>query len=101
MTDFNARGSIFPWLSYCDLWAKAEEKRRRSACASIHYNGVRVTATPWETALSPDGKRLYIIYSGTNDANVSKVFDDDYRESEPERRRAASVELPRAIRTFG
>ena len=36
------------------------------------YNGVYVVTNPWEAALSPDGKRLYTIYAGTNDMNVSE-----------------------------
>ncbi len=95
---FDARGSIFPQLSYCDLWEKPEKRRRSTGLDS--YNGVIVTATPWETALSPDGKKIYILYAGTNDANVSTVYDDDYRESEKDR----LVKLgrhPRAVRTHG
>ncbi|CAN5381444.1 hypothetical protein BH11PLA2_BH11PLA2_47450 [soil metagenome] len=94
---FDARGSIFPKLSYCDLDPKPEgEKRRRSADLDT-YNGVIVTANPWETALSPDGKKLYILYAGTNDANISSVIDDDYRESTPDRL-VKLGRLPRAIR---
>src|SRR5439155_4107997 len=44
------------------------------------YNGVYVVTNPWESALSPDGKRLYTIYAGTNDMNLSEVHDDDYKE---------------------
>lgn len=97
-THFDARGSIFPFLSYCDLWSKPEKRRRAAALDT--YNGVIVTATPWETALSPDGKKLYILYSGTNDANVSTVYDDDYKESERERL-VRLGRLPRAIRAHG
>ena len=46
------------------------------------YNGVYVVTNPWEAALAPDGKRLYTLYAGTNDMNVSDVIDDDYREIE-------------------
>lgn len=99
-THFDARGSIFPQLSHCDLWQRPPGEKRRRTAALDSYNGTLVTATPWETALSPDGSRLYILYAGTNDANVSKVIDDDYRESEPLR----LVRLgrhPRAIRAHG
>jgi hypothetical protein len=62
------------------------------------YNGVYVVTNPWEPAISPDGKRLYTIYAGTNDMNVSTVLDDDYKEIE---RFGGPVRLgqnPRAIR---
>jgi YVTN family beta-propeller protein len=94
---FDARGSIFPRLSYCDLVAKPAGESRRRAADLDTYNGVIVMANPWETALSPDGKKLYILYSGTNDANVSSVIDDDYRESTPDRI-VKLGRLPRAIR---
>ena len=45
------------------------------------YNGVYVVTNPWESALAPDGKRLYTIYAGTNDMNISAVIDDDYQVS--------------------
>lgn len=97
-THFDARASIFPWLSYCDLWQKPEGEKRRRSTALDTYNGVIVTATPWETALSPDGKKLYILYAGTNDCNISTVHDDDYRESERDRL-VRMGRHPRAIRT--
>ena len=48
---------------------------------------------PWEAALSPDGKRLYTIYAGTNDMNVSEVIDDDYREIERLGRAVSSAKI--------
>src|SRR5262249_10652131 len=45
-----------------------------------------------------DGKRLYTIYAGTNDMNISEVIDDDYKEIT---RLGGAVNLgknPRAIR---
>ena len=30
-------------------------------------------------AVTPDGKRIYTIYAGTNDMNISEVVDDDYK----------------------
>jgi hypothetical protein len=62
------------------------------------YNGVYVVTNSWEAALSPDGTRLYTIYAGTDDMNVSRVIDDDYEEI---RRLGRVVQLgrnPRAIR---
>jgi YVTN family beta-propeller protein len=94
---FSARGSIFPKLSYFDLGSKSSgEKRRRTADLDT-YNGVIVTANPWETAISPDGRKLYIVYAGTNDANISTVYDDDYKESKADRILNLG-KLPRAIR---
>ena len=96
VTHFDARGSIFPQISFCDLWTKPDGEKRRRSIALDTYNGVYVTANPWESAFTPDGKTLYTIYAGTNDMNVSRVYDDDYREIES----AGIVRLgkhPRAI----
>ncbi len=81
VTNTSGRGAIFPELTVCDLHApkNAEDKRRKSIAMDT-YNGVYVTATPWETALTPDGKTIFTIYAGTDDCNVSTVIDDDYRE---------------------
>jgi hypothetical protein len=90
-------GSIFPHLSVCDLTAGGTGKRRTSFGMDT-YNGVYVVTNPWEAELSPDGKRLYTIYAGTNDMNVSQVIDDDYSEIE---RIGSAVRIgqnPRAIR---
>jgi len=81
VTHVEGRGSIFPELTICDLAKKPGEKRRRSIAMDT-YNGVYVTANPWETALTPDGKKIFTIYAGTNDVNVSNVIDDDYIEME-------------------
>jgi YVTN family beta-propeller protein len=92
-------GSIFPHLSICDLRPADKEKpKRRSSIAMDTFNGVIVVTNPWEAALSPDGKRIYTIYAGTDDMNMSKVVDDDYKEIE---RNGYPVRLgknPRAIR---
>ena len=94
----DARGSIFPQLSICDLWEKPKEEKRRRSIALDTYNDVYVITNPWEAALSPDGKKLYTIYAGTNDMNVSKTFDDDYREAERIGRATRIGRHPRAIR---
>src|SRR5262249_56499136 len=75
-------GSIFPPLTICDT-IHADGTKRQTSIALDTYNGVYVTTNPWETALSPDGKRLYTVYAGTDDMNVSRVVDDDYKEIEP------------------
>jgi hypothetical protein len=62
------------------------------------YNGVYVVTNPWESAISPDGKRLYTIYAGTNDMNISTVVDDDYKEIERQGYAVRLGQNPRAIR---
>lgn len=83
VTFFTARGSIFPEMSICDLWERPAGEKRRRTIALDTFNGVRVMANPWESAFSPDGKKMYTIYAGTNDANVCSVIDDDYHEIKP------------------
>jgi YVTN family beta-propeller protein len=93
----DGRGSIFPQLSICDLTPPNGQKRRTSFGMDT-YNGVYVVTNPWEAALSPDGKRLYTIYAGTNDMNISEVVDDDYKEI---KRVGSAVRIgqnPRAVR---
>ncbi len=93
-------GSIFPQLSVCDLVAP-NGKKRRTSFGMDTYNGVYVVTNPWEAALSPDGTRLYTIYAGTDDMNVSAVIDDDYKEI---KRIGFAVRVgknPRAVRVSG
>ena len=93
----DADGSIFPEFTICDT-SGLPDKTRRMTVAMDTFNGVYVVATPWETAVSPDGKTLYVIYSGTNDMNICKVMDDDYSEIQ---RVGTAVRIgvnPRAIR---
>jgi hypothetical protein len=90
-------GSIFPQLSICDL-VPPDKGKRRSSIGMDTYNGVYVVTNPWEAALSPDGKRLYTIYAGTNDMNVSAVIDDDYKEIERVGRAVRLGQNPRAVR---
>jgi YVTN family beta-propeller protein len=74
----NGAGSIFPQLSICDL--KPGEGKRRVSFGMDTFNGVYVTTNPWEAAMSSDGKLFYLIYAGTDDINICRVIDDDYRE---------------------
>jgi YVTN family beta-propeller protein len=74
----HGEGSIFPFVTVVSLNADAE--RRRSPMAMDSFNGATPVSNPWEAAVSPDGKRLYSVYSGTNDMHVSEILDDDYRE---------------------
>ena len=98
VTAFDARGSIFPQLSMCDLVTKPAGEKRRRSIALDTYNGVYIVTNPWEAALSPDGTKLYTIYAGTDDGNISKVIDDDYIEAEPIGRATTVGKHPRAVR---
>jgi len=90
-------GSIFPHVSVCDLVPPSGGKRRTSFAMDT-YNGVYVVTNAWEAALSPDGSRLYTIYAGTNDMNMSRVIDDDYQEIERIGRAMPVGQNPRAVR---
>ncbi|MHB1423515.1 MAG: hypothetical protein ACYC3I_10045 [Gemmataceae bacterium] len=97
-------GSIFPHLSVCDLVPPPLSPpgtgggKRRTSFGMDSYNGVYVVTNPWEAALSPDGKRIYTIYAGTNDMNVSAVIDDDYREIKRVGYAVGVGQNPRAVR---
>ena len=103
-------GSIFPQLSVCDLKAspsaasgggkggEGEEARRRVSFGMDTFNGVYVVTNPWESAISPDGKRFYVIYAGTNDMNYCSVVDDDYKEIERAAQPTRIGQNPRAVR---
>jgi hypothetical protein len=97
ITVVHGAGSIFPHLSVCDL-VPPNGSPRRTSFAMDTYNGVYVVTNLWEAALSPDGKRLYTIYAGTNDMNVSEVIDDDYREIERVGFAVGVGQNPRAVR---
>jgi YVTN family beta-propeller protein len=90
-------GSIFPHLTIYNL-VQPNKTTRRTAVALDTYNDVYVVTNPWEAALSPDGKRLYTIYAGTNDMNVSAVVDDDYKEIERIGFAVGVGQNPRAVR---
>ncbi len=98
VTHFDARSSIFPHMAICDLFERPAGEKKRRGIDLDTFNGVRVMANPWESAFSRDGSKLFTIYAGTNDANICKVLDDDYREVE--RLNIVPVgKHPRAIRT--
>jgi DNA-binding beta-propeller fold protein YncE/cytochrome c peroxidase len=78
ITVAHGAGSIFPVVSVIDTRKDADKRRRRLPMDS--FAGVRVTANPWETAVSPDGKTFYVVFAGTDDMYVADVIDDDYRE---------------------
>lgn len=93
----DGNGSIFPHLSICDLVPPNQTKRRVSLGMDT-YNDLYVVTNPWEAALSPDGKRLYTIYAGTNDMNINDVIDDDYKETARVGSAVRIGQNPRAIR---
>lgn len=94
----HGEGSIFPYVSILDTdTPPTPESKRWKRIPMDSFTGVRVTANPWEIALSPDARRLYVVFSGTNDLFVCDVVDDDYREV----RYRAAINLgnnPRAVR---
>ena len=71
-------GSVVPFLSVVDT--AAGEGRRRKPVPMDAFYGTFVVANPWEAAVSPDGKLLCAVFSGTDDMYVCDVIDDDYRE---------------------
>jgi DNA-binding beta-propeller fold protein YncE len=95
----HGNGSIFPQLSICDLVPPKKDEKRRTSVGMDTYNGVYVVTNPWDATLSPDGKLLYTLYAGTDDMNVSKVFDDDYTEIERIGQPRQVGKNPRAVRT--
>jgi YVTN family beta-propeller protein len=89
-------GSIFPQLSICDL--RPGTGKRRTSFALDTFNGVYIVTNVWEAAISPDGKRIYTIYAGTNDMNISTVLDDDYAEIDRVGFAVRVGQNPRAVR---
>jgi YVTN family beta-propeller protein len=99
----SARGSIFPQLSICDLRQPPADATgspglpQRTSFALDTFNGVYVTANPWEAAVSPDGRRLYVVYAATDDLNAATV-GDEFRELERSGQPARVGRNPRAVR---
>ncbi|MBL8814617.1 MAG: c-type cytochrome [Planctomyces sp.] len=88
-------GSIFPYVGVVTL--NGEKNGQRIRVPMDSFRGARVTANPWECAVSGDGQRVYVVFSGTNDLFVGKVRGDDYVELDYE----AALRLgnnPRAVR---
>lgn len=91
----HGEGSIFPYITVLDT--DQREGKRRTRIPMDSFISVHVTANPWEVAIAPDGRRLYSVFSGTNDMYVTDVIDDDYREL----RHRSTIQLgsnPRAVR---
>lgn len=78
VTAVHGAGSIFPYISVVDT--DPGEGRRRKRIPMDAFRGNFVVANPWEVAVSPDGRRLYAVFSGTDDMFVCDVLDDNYRE---------------------
>ncbi len=78
VTVAHGAGSIFPYVSVID--SEPGEGRRRKPIALDAFRGTFVVANPWELAVSPDARRLYVVFAGTDDMYVCDVVDDDYRE---------------------
>jgi YVTN family beta-propeller protein len=90
-------GSIFPQMTIYDT-VPPNDTKRRTSIAMDSFNGVYVTTNPWESAVTPDGKKLYVVYAGTNDMNICRVIDDDYREIQAIGRPLTVGQNPRAVR---
>jgi YVTN family beta-propeller protein len=75
----HGNGSIFPVLTTVSL-GPPDGTKRRGGILLDEFNGSfgNVVCNPWEADVSPDGRRLYVIYAGTDDANVLEPLNDDY-----------------------
>lgn len=100
VTAHQGAGSIFPYVGILDTGdppGGADQADRRKRNPMDSFFGARVTANPWEVAISPDGRRFYVVFSGTDDMFVAGTVDDDYRELEPVRHLRVGRN-PRAVR---
>lgn len=91
----HGNGSIFPYLSVARLDGEKSGTRTRVPMDSLL--GARVTANPWDCDVSSDGKRVCVVFAGTNDAYICRITGDDYVELEYEK----GLKLgnnPRAVR---
>ena len=91
----HGEGSIFPYVAVISTHADSASRRTRIPLDA--FLGNLVTANPWEVALSPDGQRCYVVFSGTDDLFACDVVDDDYREISY-RGRLQLGHNPRAVR---
>ncbi len=78
VTSVHGQGSIFPYVSVVDT--APSEQHRRVRIPMDAFLGNLVTANPWETAITPNGKQAFVVFGGTNDMFACDVIDDDYRE---------------------
>ncbi len=78
ITAAHGNGSIFPYVSVARLTGEKEGTRLRVPMDSLR--GARVTANPWDCDVSADGKRLAVVFAGTNDMYVCRIVGDDFVE---------------------
>ena len=95
VTANHGQGSIFPYVSVIDT--DPGEGKRRTRIPMDAFVGNLVTANPWEIAITPDGRQLFVIFGGTNDMFACTVVDDDYREIENRKYMRVGAN-PRAVR---
>jgi len=88
-------GSIFPYVGVIDT--NRNEGRRRKRIPMDSFLGNLVTANPWEIDVSADGKRFFVVFSGTDDMFICETVNDDYTEI-AYRRRLTLGHNPRAVR---
>ena len=88
-------GSIFPYVSVARLTGEKAGTRMRVPMDSLL--GARVTANPWDCDVSADGKRLSVVFAGTNDMYLCRILGDDYVELEFEKGMTLGNN-PRAVR---
>lgn len=74
----HGNGSIFPYVSVARLSGEKSGTRLRVPMDSLR--GARVTANPWDCDVSADGKRLAVVFAGTNDMYVCRIVGDDFVE---------------------
>ena len=95
ITTIHGTGSIFPYVSIIDTAAGEGKRRKRIPVDSVFSS--LVTANPWEIAISPNARELYVVFAGTNDMFACEVLDDDYREIKNRRHMQLGAN-PRAVR---
>ncbi len=82
VTAAHGNGSIFPYVSVARLTGEKAGTRLRVPMDSLR--GARVTANPWDCDVSADGKRLCVVFAGTNDMYVVRIVGDDHVEMDYE-----------------
>ncbi len=95
VTASHGNGSIFPYVSVARLTGEKAGTRMRVPMDSLL--GARVTANPWDCDVSADGKRLGVVFAGTNDMYLCRILPDDYVELEYEKGMRLGNN-PRAVR---
>lgn len=95
VTSVHGEGSIFPYVAIIDT--PAGEGLRRKRIPMDSFASSRVTANPWEVAVTPDGRGLYVVFAGTDDMFACEILDDNYREIKS-RRLVRVGSNPRAVR---